>query len=88
MMNSGGAIISTGRVEEGPSSLLRVRFKSRGPGQFVALTSVAPSRVIIDGAILPFSHDDRTGELIFMLPMELLEVTRTVLLLSGRVRTN
>jgi raffinose synthase len=71
MMNSGGAIISTERVEEGPSSLQRVRFESRGPGQFLAFTNIAPSRVIVDDdAILPFSHNDENGELLFMLPME------------------
>jgi raffinose synthase len=71
MMNSGGAIISTERVEEGPSSFQRVRFESRGPGQFLAFTNIAPSRVIVDDdAILPFSHNDENGELLFMLPME------------------
>ena len=71
MMNSGGAITSAGRIEEGPSSLPRVRFESRGPGQFLAFTNVAPSRVILDdGVILPFSHHDKDGELLFMLPME------------------
>jgi raffinose synthase len=74
MMNSGGAIISTGRIEEGPSSssLQRVGFESRGPGQFLAFTNVAPSRIILDddGTILPFSHNDKNGVLLFMLPME------------------
>jgi raffinose synthase len=75
MMNSGGAIVSTGRVEVGPSSLQRVRFESRGPGQFLAYTNVAPSRVIIDDddAILPFTHNVENGELTFMLPLETAE---------------
>jgi hypothetical protein len=48
MMNSGGAVTSTKRAEEGPSLLQRVQFESCGPGQFLA-----PSQVILS-ALMPF----------------------------------
>jgi raffinose synthase len=76
MMNSGGAILSARELESASSlTARRAQFESRGPGRFVAFTNIPPSRVLLDGGDtsvtnLSFLHDDATGELSFMLPLE------------------
>eukprot|EP00529_Nitzschia_sp_RCC80_P005591 CAMPEP_0113448560 /NCGR_PEP_ID=MMETSP0014_2-20120614/4829_1 /TAXON_ID=2857 /ORGANISM="Nitzschia sp." /LENGTH=998 /DNA_ID=CAMNT_0000339775 /DNA_START=509 /DNA_END=3505 /DNA_ORIENTATION=+ /assembly_acc=CAM_ASM_000159 len=94
MMNSGGAIEYAGPLEESisksPSSSsaaldsnnwqqsTTIGLSSHGPGTFVAYSSIAPSKIIIDdgsgvGGIsheLPFSHDTESGLLSFNLPSD------------------
>jgi len=73
MMNSGGGLLSADTIER-DGSLSRARIVSRGPGRFVAFTNAAPSHVVLEGErILPFSFDESTGELSFMLPSESVE---------------
>jgi len=74
-MNSGGAIVSTGTLEEDANGRILTKFQSRGPGTFVAFTNTAPARVLIGELNLPFEHDDDTGELTFELPSESSEGT-------------
>ena len=70
MLNSGGALLSSEPLEVDWSTAI-ARFSCRGPGRFVAFTNVSPSAVLLeDGTSLPFSHDDDTGELSFLLPPE------------------
>ena len=76
MMNSGGAVLSPGILEEDSNALMRAQFQSRGPGRFVAFTNTPPSRVLVGDEdhgstiSLPFEHDDDTGALSFLLPSE------------------
>jgi hypothetical protein len=77
MMNSGGALLSAGKLnrDSSTSSIMRTRFESRGPGRFVAFTNVPPARVLLankdtSGTNLPFLHDGETGELSITLPSE------------------
>ena len=73
MMNSGGAIQSTGaleRLDDGTGGVV-ARFETRGPGRFVAFTTSPPTRILIDENIdLKFVYNNATGELSFMLPEE------------------
>jgi raffinose synthase len=72
MMNSGGAILSTGSLERDAKTRgTRATVESRGPGRFVAFTNKKPSKVLLEkGGSIPFTHDGDTGELSFMLPTE------------------
>ena len=72
MMNSGGAVVAPGTLEEVSGAQMKAQFQSRGPGKFVAFTNTAPSKVSIEGATasLPFEHDNDTGALSFVLPPE------------------
>jgi len=74
MMNTGGALTSVEKAFNGKQA----RFRSRGPGPFVAFANASPSRVgILDNSAeeatvtdLAFSHDGTTGVLSFTLPSE------------------
>jgi raffinose synthase len=72
MMNSGGAIQSTGVLSrEEESGNVVARFETRGPGRFVAFTNSCPGRILVDeDTSLEFSHDRMSGELSFVLPDE------------------
>lgn len=74
MLNSGGAIQSTGALEDrqgGDSGTVIARLETRGPGRFAAFASSAPSRILIDECTdLDFSYVDSTGEVSFVLPEE------------------
>lgn len=71
MMNSGGAILSAGQLQEVAEGI-SAQFVTRGPGRFVAFTNSAPTRVSVEGAEenLLFMYDEESGELSFFLPDE------------------
>ena len=70
MMNSGGAIQSTGALESHDDGTV-ARFETRGPGRFVSFTNIPPKQILVDESTnLEFVYNDATGELSFILPEE------------------
>ena len=78
MLNSGGALLQSSALEETTTTgrkgtTTTAEILARGPGRFVAYCQPAPSRVLVDGTPVmnvSFSHDEKSGELSFVLPAE------------------
>jgi len=71
MLNSGGAVRDSSRLQRTPSSSSSAQFSCRGPGRFVGFTNRRPSKVVVSGKEVEFLHDKAQCELSIMLPAEM-----------------